>query len=125
MIIVLSCLVLIVFTTVACSSINSHRQNAECNGLQGLVPNTNIPIPTEEQQYIDSTLSKIKKGQTREEVISILGKPDRDKLNKLNWWVEINGQKSRAGVYFSPFDDAAVEVLLDGGPCNFYYRNKL
>lgn len=86
---------------------------------------TEETIPAEEQYYIDTILSQITTESTKEEAIVLLGKPDRDHVYKVNWWVSIEGRKSRVGIYFSPSTGKANEIVLDGGMGKFYYRKKL
>ena len=66
-----------------------------------------------EKGYLLNELSEIKKDMTREEVIEILGTPSRNLLQKVNWWVQPDQKKIRAGVYF--WDNKATDVVLDGG----------
>jgi len=76
-----------------------------------------------EKEYLLNKLSEIKKDMTREEVIEILGTPSRNLPQKVNWWVQSDQKKIRAGVYFG--DNKATDVVLDGGQGSFYYRQKL
>lgn len=82
-------------------------------------------IPTEEQGYIDTVLVQITSESTKEEVFELLGKPSRNIGLKINWNVIINEKKSRIGVYFSPEEEKATKVVLDGGVGRFYYRKDL
>ena len=81
-------------------------------------------IPAEEQNYIDTVLSQITAETTKNDAIALLGQPDRDLVSKVNWWVNIAGQNSRVGIYFSS-SGTANEVVLDGGTGRFYYRKSL
>ena len=91
---------------------------------EGVLVGMNDEVPPEEQKYIDSVLSRISTETTREDVISLLGTPYRDLGGKVNWWIEIDGQKSRVGVYFS-HEGKATEIVLDGGTGRYYYRKDL
>lgn len=76
-----------------------------------------------EKEYLFDELNKIKKDMTRNEVIKILGTPDRNLPQKANWWVQPDQKKIRVGIYF--WNDKATDVVLDGGWGSFYYRQKL
>jgi len=82
-------------------------------------------IPAEEQHYIDTILSQITTESSKDEAIELLGKPDRDLIAKVNWWVSIDGRDSRVGIYFSPSTGKANEIVLDGGIGSFYFRKSL
>lgn len=82
-------------------------------------------VPPVEQEYIDSVLSLITKDSSKEDVINLLGKPDRDLGLKVNWWVTIGDKNSRIGVYFSSSSGKATRINLDGGPGRFYYSKEL
>ena len=83
------------------------------------------PMPEAENKYLNDVLSEINSNSSREEVIKLLGEPSRDMDLKVNWWVTLNGQKSRVGVYFSASDKKATEISFDGGMGRFYYRKDL
>ncbi len=93
--------------------------------IAGFKNGTTDTIPTAEQQYIDTVLSQITAESSKEDVIILLGKPDRDLVAKVNWWVNIEGANSRVGVYFSITSGKATEIVLDGGVGRFYYQEKL
>ena len=82
-------------------------------------------IPTAEQHYIDTVLSQITTRSTKADTIALLGKPHRDLVAKVNWWVTIDGRDSRVGIYFDPTTGMADEIVLDGGMDRFYYRQTL
>lgn len=82
-------------------------------------------IPPAEQQYINKVLDKINAESSKENVIALLGDPDRDLGLKVNWWVTIDRNKDRIGVYFSSTTGKATRVNLDGGTGRFYYRKDL
>ncbi len=85
----------------------------------------NKEIPLEEKAYIDNVLSKITVDSTKTDVISLLGEPSRDLGLKVNWWITINGNKNRIGVYFSGTDGKATRINFDGGVGRFYYCKDL
>jgi hypothetical protein len=93
--------------------------------ISGGINVENDDIPAEEQLYIDTVLSQITSETTKEEAIELLGKPSRDLVLKVNWWVSIDGRNSRIGVYFSSATGKAEDVILDGGWGRFYYRKAL
>lgn len=77
----------------------------------------------EERKYCLETLSRIHAESSFDDVVEILGKPDRNILNsKLNWWVKLGDRKSRVGVFFG--SGKANRIVLDGGPGRFYYTYK-
>ncbi|MDR1193846.1 MAG: hypothetical protein LBK98_06765 [Peptococcaceae bacterium] len=85
----------------------------------------NDDIPAEEQIYIDTVLARVTAETTKEEAIELLGKPSRDLVLKVNWWVVIANRNSRVGIYFSGTTGKAEEVVLDGGWGKFYYTKTL
>ena len=74
-----------------------------------------------EREFCEQTLWQINSKSTQEEVIALLGQPYRNRIIKLNWWVELDGKKDRIGVYFDTAG-LATEVVLDGGWGRFYYK---
>ncbi|HYE80804.1 MAG TPA: hypothetical protein VEG39_01420 [Clostridia bacterium] len=82
-------------------------------------------MPEAEKEYLDSVLSKITSESTRQDVIALLGEPDRDLGMKVNWMVLIDGNESRIGVYFDATTGKATRVNFDGGTGRFYYRREL
>ncbi|WP_326513814.1 hypothetical protein [Clostridium intestinale] len=79
-------------------------------------------IPPKEQEYIYEVLDKINADSSKEDVIKLLGEPDRNLGLKVNWWVTVDGNKDRVGVYFSETTGKATAVNFDGGSGRFYYR---
>ena len=111
---------LVIETNDNLQSTEENESTTAVNILSGM----DSEVPAEEQKYIDEVLSKITKDSSKEDVIELLGTPSRDSGLKVNWWVTINGQESRVGVYFS-LSGNANRINLDGGPGRFYYRTDL
>lgn len=85
----------------------------------------NEEIPPSEKDYINTVLVKITADSNKEDVIRLLGEPDRDLGLKVNWWVNINGNNNRIGVYFSSTTGKATGINFDGGRGRFYYTKDL
>jgi hypothetical protein len=80
-----------------------------------MINGENDDIPAEEQNYIDTVLSQITSETTKEEAIGLFGKPSRDLVLKVNWWVSIDSRNSGVGIFFSETNGKAEEIVLDGG----------
>ena len=78
-----------------------------------------------ERRFCAEILNSITAESTKQDILTMLGKPSRSILGKkLNWWVKIDEKKDRIGVYFSS-SDKPTGVVLDGGWGRFYYRCNL
>lgn len=82
-------------------------------------------MPEAEKAYLDNVLNKVTPESTKQDVIDLLGDPDRDLGFKVNWRVLINGNESRIGVYFDGTSGKATQMNFDGGTGRFYFRKDL